>query len=109
MAGRTDLVHHYWENILDIIDIKTNARKKISKFSWGKNMFYPLNHLPDANYFQYECQLSLYSLLLEEQGFCIRNLNLLWINKKRKIEVIPVQYRKNDVVKLLKHYNENKE
>jgi len=107
IAGRTDLIHNWWENIVDCLDFKTN--KKISKFSFGKYMYYPLNHLPDASFFHYECQLSLYSLMLEAQGYCPRKLNLLWINpKKRKLEVIPVQYRRDDMLRLLEHYNNEK-
>ena len=107
MAGRTDLVEMWWDNIINLYDFKTN--KKISKFSFGKKMFPPLDHIWDCNFYHYECQLSLYALMLESQGYCPRNLNLLWINPKRKIEIIPMQYRRNDMLLLLKHYHYEKE
>ena len=106
IAGRTDLVHVWWEKIIDLGDFKTN--KKITKYSFGKWMLPPLSHLPDANFYHYECQLSLYALLMESRGYCPRNLNIYWINKERKIDLIPVQYRRKDALNLLKHYHEEK-
>jgi hypothetical protein len=106
IAGRTDLVEIWWENIVNVFDFKTN--KKINKYSFGKNMLYPLNHLPDSLYSKYECQLSLYALMLEAKGFCPRNLTLLWVNPKREIQIMPVKYRRTDMINMLKHYENRK-
>lgn len=108
IAGRTDLVHNWWGNIVDCLDFKTNKKGNISKYSFGKFMYAPLQHIPDAKFFHYELQLSMYSFMLESKGYCPRNLALLWINPERKIEKMPLQYRRNDVVNMLKHYHENK-
>lgn len=105
IAGRTDLVEIWWDNVVNVYDFKTN--KKINKFSFGKFMLPPLQHLPDSTFMHYECQLSLYALMLENKGYCPRNLTLLWINPERKIEIMPVQYRKEDMLNMLKHYKQN--
>jgi hypothetical protein len=107
IAGRTDLIHVWWDKIIDVADFKTN--KKINKYSFGKFMLPPLTHLPDSMFQHYEIQLSMYAFMLENQGYCPRNLKLLWINPKRKIQVMPVQYKRTDVVAMLKHYHEEKE
>lgn len=107
IAGRTDLVEVWWDNIVNIYDFKTN--KKINTYSFGKRMLPPLSHLFDSTYIHYECQLSLYSLMLEARGFCPKNLTLLWINPKtRQIEPISVKYRRQEMIDMLSHYNANK-
>ena len=50
----------------------------------------------------------MYAFMLENLGYCPRDLSLLWINPKRKIEIIPVEYRKKEVIQMLGHYHENK-
>jgi len=106
IAGRTDLIEIWWDNIANIYDFKTN--KKINTYSYGKKMFYPLDHVWDASFYHYELQLSLYALMLEHQGYCPRSLNLLWINPKRKIQIMPVKYRRGDVIKMLKDFGKRR-
>lgn len=107
LAGRTDIVHLWWDNIIDILDAKTN--KKINTYSFKKRMLPPLSHLFDSTYIHYECQLSLYALMLEARGFCPKNLTLLWINPKtRQIEPMAVKYRRQEMIDMLTHYNADK-
>lgn len=106
IAGRTDLIEIWWDNVVNLYDFKTN--KKINTFSYGKKMFPPLDQTWDASFYHYELQLSLYALMLEHQGYCPRFLNLLWINPKRKIQVMPVHYRRDDVIKLLKDFSKRR-
>ncbi len=90
IAGQSDKV--YIETIngvrfVDIDDIKTNI--KISKFGYkNAKMKHPVAHLPDANYYHYNLQLSLYAWMLEQAGFSIRNLAFHHFNKMYQLDYL---------------------
>ena len=107
VAGTTDLIELLPDNKINLFDFKTNS-KGISKFSFGKKMLYPLNHLWDASYYNYEIQMGVYAYMLEEVGWWVNNLALLYIDqKKQEIKEIPMENRRNDVINMLNHYKKN--
>lgn len=132
IAGHADIVR-IERPYIDVEDYKTNKDKYdkvtgalkdlgISKKSWGKNMLYPLQGLPDANFYHYTVQLNIYAWMLKQEGFIPRNLKLL--HKKymenevvhpndlimqseedaRKIKEYNLEYNDKLVETLLKHY-----
>jgi len=107
VAGTTDLIEVLPANTISLGDYKTNA-KGITKYSWGRRMMYPLDHIFDANYYHYEIQMSTYAFMLEEAGWWVKEMTIYYINmKKGIIERIPMQNRRNDVINMLEHYREN--
>lgn len=104
IAGTVDLIEVLGKNKCNLYDFKTN--KKLEKYSfWRKKMLYPVSHIIDCNFYHYSLQLSLYAYLLEEHGFWAEELKIFYINPKtREIEVHPVDYLRNDVIKLIKHH-----
>ena len=67
---------------------------------------FPLNHLMDCNFNVYTLQLSLYSYMLQQLNseFNIRSLKLVHIARDGKQTVYEVEYLKDDVERMLKHY-----
>lgn len=105
IAGTTDLVELFDDNTLSIYDWKTN--RELKRFNpWKQRMLFPVDNFSDCNFNHYVIQLSLYAYILEEKGYWINNLTIYYINPKtRKIEIIPVENRRNDVKRILNHYN----
>jgi len=69
-------------------------------------MKYPLNNIEDCNYYHYTLQLSLYGYLLQQinPDLVIKKLMLIHIDHEDKITEYTVDYLKNDVERMLKHY-----
>jgi hypothetical protein len=67
ICGQSDRVEVI-NGIVDIYDFKTNKEIKIDSYtSWDgikKCMLEPLTHIPDANYWHYALQLSLYMYMI---------------------------------------------
>lgn len=104
IAGQSDIIiYNKKENSIGTHDLKTNE-KMVGKVY--KNLLYPLNHLPDSKLQKYELQISLYSYLLEQKGFEVRrdDLCLYWVNPARKVEIFPLNYKKQDIENLIEHY-----
>lgn len=104
IAGTADLIELFPKSHFNLYDFKTN--KKLEKYSpWGKRMLSPINHIYDCNFNVYQLQLSLYSYLLEEKGFWVKEMAIFYVNpKSREIEVHPIDNMRNDVLKLIDHY-----
>lgn len=111
IAGQVDLIIKDG-NELSIIDYKTNengidTKSYYDKFTKkSKKMFYPLNHLDDCKLQHYTMQLSLYAWMLQQinPDFKIKRLCLIHIDRNNKETEIDVEYRKDDVIKMLKSY-----
>lgn len=110
VAGQIDLLIKDGNDII-IVDYKTN--KEIKKHSYfDKNKFsrimmkYPLNNIEDCNFYHYSLQLSTYAYLLQQikPELNIKKLMLIHIDHNDKITEYTVDYLKNDVERMLKHY-----
>jgi len=88
--------------------IKTHNTNKEIKMDSKYKMLYPLNKYGDVNYNHYTLQLSLYSYLLELMGFRVKHLRLIWINEVGDEIPFILNYKKQDVINMIKHYNQNK-
>ena len=83
VAGSIDFLAYSKKlDAIIIIDYKTN--KKITFESYkDQKMLYPLNHIPDCNYYHYCLQLATYKCILEHET----NLKiypkkwLIWMNE----------------------------
>lgn len=110
VAGQIDLLIKDGNDIY-IYDYKTNKEiKKRSYYDqtkWSNVMMkYPLNNIMDCNYYHYTLQLSLYAYLLQQikPELNIKKLTLIHIDHNDKITEYSVDYLKNDVERMLKHY-----
>lgn len=103
IAGTSDIIEYFPdEKLINIIDLKTN--KKIDYQNEYKQKMIHLTHLDDCNYNVYTLQLTLYAYFCEEMGLKVGNLKLLWVNPKTElIEIIPVEYRREDVKKMFEY------
>lgn len=113
VAGQIDLLIKDG-NEITIIDYKTNKEiKKKSYFDMNTKtnlmMKYPLNNLMDCNYYHYTLQLSLYAYLLQQinPNFKIKSLQLYHVNHDNKTKVYHLDYLKDDVIRMLKHYKKH--
>lgn len=110
VAGQVDLC------ILDgndvyIIDFKTNKEIKKTSF-YNKNkksnemMKFPLNNLQDCNFNHYQLQLSTYAYMLKQINpeYNIKKLLIYHIDHDGNETIIPCEYLKDDVERMLKHY-----
>jgi hypothetical protein len=108
IAGQADWVLIQGKKV-DIKDYKTSREIKKESFMESK-LLAPLDHLPNANFWLYSLQLSLYALIMEEQGFQIGKLSIEHVDKvtQKTIEIYPVDYLKTEVKLLVEHYNDRK-
>ena len=115
-----------------IIDWKTNKsdikfksgyfekdinNKITDKFIYtSKNMFYPIDNMPDSVGHKYSLQLSTYAYLIELFGFEHVGMILCHIkpedsnditNGKDDVNIININYYKNEVIKMLEHHYSN--
>lgn len=110
IAGQADLICKSGNDI-DILDWKTNKEiKRRSFFNSSKKqnvkLKFPLNTLEDCNYNLYMLQLSMYGYMLQKLNpdFNIRSLTIVHIQRDGKIKEYPVEYRKDDIERVIKHY-----
>ena len=109
VAGTTDLIEVFPDNSISLADYKTSQAKKMSRFSFGRKMLYPLNNTWDSTLDKFEIQMSIYSYMLEEAGWWVRNLMVYHIDyDKQKIKEFPMQNRRKDVIRMLDHYKQNR-
>ena len=110
VAGQIDLLIKDGNDII-IADYKTNKEIKkhsyFDKIKFSKIMMkYPLNNIEDCNFYHYSLQLSTYAYLLQQikPELNIKKLMLIHIDHDDKITEYTVDYLKNDVERMLKHY-----
>ena len=94
-----------------LITHNTNAEIKVqgtynSQTKGTINMKYPLNNIPDTNYYHYSLQLSTYAWMLQQlnPNFIIKDLVLVHFDHKDNMTVYHCDYLKRDVEKMLVHY-----
>ena len=70
------------------------------------NMKYPLNNLPDVNFYHYTLQLSTYAWMLQKINpqFVIKDLILNHYDHNGKNTIYHCEYLKDDVERMLSHY-----
>lgn len=96
IAGQADWVMKQKRKV-DIKDYKTSKDIKRDSFQNSK-LLYPVHHLPNANFYVYSLQLSLYARMIEAKGFSIGQLSIEHVDKNtfKTIEIYPVNYYKKE-------------
>jgi hypothetical protein len=108
VAGMVDRVDKK-DKVLNIIDHKTS--KQITKIPFrDETMYDPIQHIPNANYYEYSLQMSLYAWMLEQFGYEIGKLSIEHRNRDsgKLIEIYPVNYLKTEIELILVHHAEGK-
>jgi ATP-dependent exoDNAse (exonuclease V) beta subunit len=114
IAGQIDLMIKDGNDI-HLIDYKTS--KKIEQKSFfdqssrmSKMMYYPINNIPDCNYYHYTIQLSTYAWMIEQinPSFKIKSLILIHQDHDNKITTYNLDYHKDDVIRMLAYYKKQK-
>ena len=69
-------------------------------------MKYPLNNIMDCNYWHYVLQLSTYAYMVQQinPDLNIKELKLVHIDREGKQTIYDLEYRKDDVERMIKHY-----
>ncbi|MCD8211245.1 MAG: PD-(D/E)XK nuclease family protein [Prevotella sp.] len=110
LAGQIDLLI---KNKNDIVLADHKFTHKIDKVGYYNNirhstnmMKYPLNNLPDTNFWHYSLQLSTYAWMLQNinPNFKIKDLIINHYDDKGENTLYHVDYLKNEVVKMLGYY-----
>jgi ATP-dependent exoDNAse (exonuclease V) beta subunit len=84
IAGTSDLILERKDNF-DVIDFKTNKNIKYDNRYDDPTLLFPVNHLPNAEYFKYALQLSLYAYIHElKTGKRAYRLIIFWFKRKKK-------------------------
>lgn len=101
LAGQVDWVKKNGKGV-SIKDYKTN--QEITKQAFrDEKLLYPLNHMPNANWYIYNLQMSLYGWMLEQCGYVVENLTL---EHTRTNKLYEMRYLKSEVESMLNHYIE---
>lgn len=111
LAGQADLIIKDGNDIY-ILDYKTNAKGIETKAHFdfkskkSKSMFFPINNIHDTTLIHYTLQLSIYAWMLEKLNpqFNIKLLKLLHIDGNNVETDYELNYIKEDIERLLKHY-----
>ena len=77
VAGQADKVFKQG-NYVDIHDYKTCKKIDLEGFR-GETLLAPFTQIPNANYWIYNIQLSMYGWMLEQLGYTVRDLQMHWI------------------------------
>lgn len=107
VAGQIDLLVKDGNDIY-ILDYKTNKEIKQKGFfdsstKKQKTMFYPLNNIPDCNFYHYTLQLSTYAWMIKQMNpdFQIKGLILIHYDHNEKCTLYNLDYREEDVIRML--------
>ena len=111
MAGQIDLLIKQGDDIY-LLDYKTNVKGIDTKSYFDRKkkksnrMHYPLARYDDCKYTHYTLQLSIYAWMLQRINpkWNIQLLRLIHIGKDDKETLYDLDYIKEDVDKLMKHY-----
>jgi hypothetical protein len=111
MAGQIDILVKNG-NDLYILDFKTNKKGIETKAYFDpikkkkKMMYAPLSHIEDTTLEHYTLQLSIYAYMLQQINpeFNIKLLRIIHVDREGNETLYDLQYRKEDVKKLFKHY-----
>jgi hypothetical protein len=108
IAGQADWVMKVGQTV-HIKDYKTS--KEISKTAFQSQcLMHPLSSIPNANFYTYSLQISLYALMLEQKGYKVGNLAIEHVDKEtfETIGMYSVTYMRKEAIKLVKHYVKEK-
>lgn len=94
-------------NTIHIKDYKTSKEITMDAFQ-ESTLLSPLNHLPNANYYTYSLQLSIYAWMLECKGYKVGKLCIEHVKNEFETKIFPVQYLRREVHTLLNHYAEHR-
>lgn len=83
-----------------ITDYKTSESIKKQSFR-DERLLSPVDHIPNANYFTYGLQLSLYGYMAERKGYRVGDLV---IDHVATGEQLAVPYMRSEVEAIVKHY-----
>lgn len=111
IAGQIDVLIKQGNDIY-ILDYKTNAKGIDTKGYYNpktkrtKKMLFPINDIDDCKLEHYTLQLSLYAYMLQRinPNFNIKLLRILHVDGDGKETQMDLEYRKDDVIKMLKDY-----
>ena len=111
LSGQVDLILKEGNDI-SIIDFKTNEKGIEMKSYYNKMakshkmMLFPLNNLMDCTLYHYTMQLSLYAWMLKQKNpeLNIKLLMLKHISREGVETDIEVEYKEQEVLKMLTHY-----
>jgi ATP-dependent exoDNAse (exonuclease V) beta subunit len=82
VAGTSDLIVER-KSDFDIIDFKTNKKIKYLNPFEDKFLLFPVDNIPNAEYFKYALQLSLYGYLYEQKTKkTLYRLVMFWFKRK---------------------------
>lgn len=109
VAGQADKVFKQGL-FVDIHDYKTCKEITQEPFM-EETLLSPFTHIPNANYWIYEIQLSMYGWMLEQMGYKVRNLYMHWIygddkeSKVRdKVKTFELEYKPEIVLEMMEHH-----
>lgn len=108
IAGQADML---WIKTIDdkryfwVDDFKTNEKKPGPKESYFNMYREPIEYLPCSKYNAYSLQSSLYSYMLEEEGFIRADSAITHITNydESTADRIPVPYLKDEIKAMLKY------
>lgn len=83
IAGTSDLIIERKDDF-DIVDFKTNKKIKFDNNFDDGTLLFPLNHIPNAEFFKYSLQLSLYAYMHElSSKKRLYRLLIYWFKRKK--------------------------
>ena len=110
VSGQVDLIICDGGEVT-IVDHKTNAKIEKNGFYNQKTkktecLKFPLNHIPNASYWIYTLQMSVYGYMIEHNypNLKVKRLILNHINHDGEQTLHDCPYLKDDVERMLKHY-----
>ena len=109
ICGSIDMIFINEDDSLSLYDWK--RCKDIDKVNrYGKKCLYPVNHLPDTNYWHYSLQLNLYKFIIESKyDKVVKDMHILCLHpNKDEYQKFEIQDFQKEIQNLLKHYVENK-
>lgn len=84
----------------NIWDFKTNENFTFAS-QYDNRFSKPLDGLEDCLYNKYALQLSFYAWLLEQESKTIGQLNIVWIESRFSMKIIPVPYMRHEILAIL--------
>ena len=110
LAGQIDLLIKD-DNNITLFDYKSNSSIDMkSGFNTANKKYYmmksPLNNLMDCNFFHYTLQLSTYAWMIQQShpNLKIKRLALIHFPHEGGNKIYDIEYRKDDVEKMIKNY-----
>jgi hypothetical protein len=106
LAGQADLLiikPNKKKYVVDIYDYKTNDKITTEGYK-NARANYPIEELSDSSFSKYTLQMSFYAYMLEQEGYEIGKLTLLHLKEGECVPML-IEYRKDLVLKLIKHKN----